>query len=885
VSTPPPSNRPTGPPRHFESLLQRSLPDGIVREDVVGSLAQEHADRVARHGHRRADRWYRRQVLGILTRSAASGLMRGKRRAHPRDVAVGLGRAFRRLARAPAFALAVVATLALGIGGTTAVFAIVHGVLVRPLPYPDAERLVWIRNGAPDRTFSFSMADFLALREQQTHFSQVAAYDPNGVTLTTDGGSERLQAYMVSAEFMELLDLQPLLGRAIAEEDTRPGAERITLLSRGVWETRFGSDPDILGRAVTLDQQATTVVGVLPSPVGPIERDRDFLLPLTLEPPPRKGPFFLRVIGRLREEEARPAASQELAAISERIFPIWQDSFHDTAVRWIMLDLKEAILGDVGTSLWVAMAAVAALLLIALTNAANLTVARAMEREHETAVRAALGAGRGRMLLHRLSETAVLAALGVGAGFGLAHLGLTAAARVGGPFIPRVAEAALSGPVLFFLFLVALVSIALMGLVPALHLRTPLAALHVNRRGLGGDSRAGRLRQALVVAQLSVTVPLLVGGTLMASSLWSLRGVDPGFDADRVLTMSATLPPIGYDGPDSQHEFWQRVLAEVRALPGVEAAGTGNGLPPDDPGFGNNFVLEDIPLAPGASEFEVPWTIADPGYFEALGVELLAGRMFDADTDPPPVALVDESWARRFFSDPRDALGRRFVMGGCMDPTRCDWWTVIGVVSDLEYNGLAQDNQGAIYMDGERFVQRGAFLVVRTTRGDPATLAPAVRAIIRDADPQVPVADVATGRELLDESLRGDTYLAVLVGMFGSVALLLSLVGIYGVLTHFVEQRRRDIGIRLALGGEPRRVAGLVMRIAMRLVVAGVVLGGIVALGASRLMEHILFGVDPWDPASFGAVVVGLSAAALVSCWGPARRAARLDPARTLKEE
>ncbi len=874
-----------GPPRFFEFLLRWILPDGIVREDIVGSLAEEHNGRVAWDGQRRADSWYRRQVLGIVARWLRKGFARAIGAWSIGDLVKELARAARRLVRVPAFSAAVVTTLALGIGGTTAVFAIVYGVLIRPLPYPDAERLTWIRNGAPDRTWSFSMADYLALEEQQSSFTRVGAYDPNGITLSTPEGSERMQAHMVTAGFMPLLGIRPVLGRSITEEDTRPGADPVVLVSHRVWRSRFGGDPGIVGRTVTLDQEITTVVGVLPPPAGPIERDQDFLLPLTLEPPPRKGPFFLYVVGLLEEGSTRTAAAQELEAISDRIFPLWQDSFPDAEVRWVMFDLKKALLGDVGGSLWVALAAVGALLLIALANAANLLVARAVEQKHETAVRVALGAGWGRMLVHRLSESIVLAGLGGGAGLGLAYLGLATAVRLGGALIPRVAEAALSGPVVLFLLAVALVSVAILGLVPALHNRTPLPALRGSGRGVGHGVKQRGLRQALVVAQFSVTVPLLVGGALLTSSLWSLRRADPGFDADRVLTLSLSLPHTGYEEAAIRLDFWQRVLAEVRALPGVEAAGLGNGRPPDEPGFGNNFMLEDVPLPSGASQFEVPWTIADPAYFQALGVDLLAGRLFDVDTDSSRVALVDETWARRFFANPQDALGRRFIHGGCTDPTRCPWWTVIGVVSDVEYNGLAEDNQGAMYLDAERFVQLGSFLVVRTPSADAAALAPRIRAIVRDADPRVPVTDVATGRELLEESLRTDRYLAGLVGLFGAVAFLLSLVSIYGVLAYFVEEHRRDIGIRLALGGEPLRVAWMVMASAMRLVLVGVGTGTVLALGISSLLDHLLFRINPWDPVSFAAVVLGLSAAALLSCGEPAFRAARLDPAGALKEK
>lgn len=794
----------------------------------------------------------------------------------------------RRLVRAPAFSVAVVATLALGIGGTTAVFGVVYGVLVRPLPYPDPDQLVWIRNvreGIGERDFSFSMADYLALEEQQRSFSDVAAYDPNGVTLTTDEGAERLQAHMVTAGLMPMLGIRPVLGRGILDEDTRPGAEAVAVIGWGLWRSRLGGDPAVVGRTVTLDDAQVTVVGVLPPARGHIEADRDLFLPLVLEPPSRKGPFYLYVVGRLREGSSRTVAAAELAGISERIFPVWRDSFPDREVHWGMWDLKEAILGDAGPSLWVAMIAVAALLLIALANAANLLVARAIEQEREVAVRAALGAGWARLLVHRLSESLVLSALGSGAGLLLALAGLRAAGTLGASFLPRISEVALDAPVIGFLVAVAAVSVTLLALVPALQTRAPLASLRAPGRSVSTGARERRVRQVLVVAQFTVTVPLLVGGALLASSLRSLRAVDPGFDAAHVLSAGLMLPSLGYEETEARRAFWHRVVDEVRALPGVETAGWGNGRPPDDPGFGNNFVLEDRPIPPGESQPAVPWTIAGPSYFDALGVPLLAGRMFDTSTDSARVALVDETWARRFFGEPEAAVGRRFVQGGCTEPGRCPWWTVIGVVGDVEYNGLAQDDEGAMYLDGERFSQRFDFVFVRTATDDPAALVPALRRILRQAEPRAPITDVATGSELLDTSLRADRYLAGLVSIFGAVALTLSLVGIYGVMVYFVGHHRREMGVRLALGGQPRHVAGMVMATAMRLVLAGIFTGSLLALGLSRLLEAVLFQVDPWDPLSFAAVAGTLGVAAAVACWRPALRASRLDPALILREE
>lgn len=556
----------------------------------------------------------------------------------------------------------------------------------------------------------------------------------------------------------------------------------------------------------------------------------------------------------------------------------------------MMRDLKEHVVGDAGRVLWVALSAVGFLLLIACANAANLLVARGLAQRSELAVRNALGASRGRLLRHLLAESGVLALAGAGAALGLAVAGVGLVTSYGARFIPRIHEVGLTGPVLLFFGAATLGALALFGVVPALQatgstVRDPASTLRSGGAGASTDPGARRLRHVLVGGQFAVAAPLLVGAGLLLVSLDRLREVDPGFDGRHTLTAQLHLPPDRYPYADSAgvREAWERLANEIRELPGVASAGLGTGRPPDRPAFGNNFVVEDRPLGEGEAQPATPWVVAEPGYFRTLGLDVVEGRMFDGERDPPRVALVDETWAGRFFPEGH-AVGRRFRHGACTRPS-CPAWTVLGVVEDVRYTGLDDPGEGTVYMNFRRWPDLTAFVIVRTVTDEPEALIPTLRRVVRGEDPGIAVSELAIGEDLLSRTLQQPRYLGSLVAAFAGLALVLALVGVYGTMAYFVQQRRKDIGIRLAVGGEPSSVAGLVLGAGVKLAAGGTALGMVLGLALSGYLESVLFDVRPTDPVVFGAVAALLVGVAAAACWGPARRAARTDPAGTLREE
>ncbi|MFG1691418.1 ABC transporter permease [Gemmatimonadota bacterium] len=861
--------------------------------------------RLARDGKHAADRWLRRE------RRRAVGHLAGIRAADLPDpeppqpltttptlrlretmynMIRELRSSLRGLARTPIFALTIIATLAIGIGGATAVFSVINAVLLEPLPYPESSELVRISNHARGQDWVFSVADYLALEEQQTRFEGVAAMAWNRATYASGEATERMLVHSATPSFFSLLDLRPEYGRTFTAEEGEPGAPSSALVSWGFWNREMDGDPAALGRTIRLDGQDVTVIGVLPRRAGPLLADAEVVTALQLAPPARKGPFFLVALGRLGEGVAPASAAAELRTINERIFPLWQDSWPDQETTWAMTGLKEYVVGDVGATLLIVLGAATFVLLMVCVNSASLLLARLMDRRRELAVRTALGATRGQLMRHLLTESALLSIVGAGAGLLVTVSGIRLVTAFGADFIPRTNEVGLTGPVLLFFAVAATASLVLFGLFPSLRGTGAGVARDLRESGHGAGTvrSASRTRGLLVAGQFAVSVPLIVGGGLLLASLTKLANVDPGFDADRVLTMNVAVPNDRYPSAGELSEFWRSLLTEVRSLPGVEEAGVGTGRPPSEYPFTNNFVLEDQPLAPGETQPTVPWVVASPEYFHALGSPLVAGRMFDRtldDPDPDFIVLVDRAWATRFYDSPEGALGRRFRAGGCTGDD-CAWFRVVGVMENVKYSGLNGTSQGVVYMNADQAPNRNSFLVVRAAPDqDPLGFIPMVRNLIRQAEVEAAISRVASGDDLLRADLRVPRYLAILVGSFGAISLLLAVVGIYGIMAYYVRQHRRDIGIRLALGGEPGNVIGLVLKNGLGLVAWGVTAGLVGAVILTRFMDTLLFGVEPTDPYVLGASLGTMALVAIAACWGPARRAARVPPREVLAEE
>jgi predicted permease len=796
------------------------------------------------------------------------------------DVRMGL----RNLLRAPGLAATVVVTVGLGIGATTAIFAAVNAALLQPLPYTDPHRLVRIYTDAPPNRFSFSVADYLAFDAQQTHFAQIAGYTRRAMAFSDGNAAERLTGREVTWTYFRLLGITPAAGRDFTEQDGRPGNPRAVVISHGLWERRLGSRPDVLGRPIRLDGADYTVAGILPPQVGPLERRQDFFIAAQWSTPPRKGPFFITALGRLRAGASRSAAASELHAINRRLFPLWKSSYQDDRATWNLMDLKAFVAGDIHAAAGVALGAVALVWLIATANAAGLLVARVTSRRRELAVRAALGASRGRVVRYLLAESALLALGAAAAGLSVAWAGVRLLQTAGSAYFPRTQEMGLDGPVLWVLAAVTLASGALFGLVPALHgTGGPVdESLRSMGRSATGSLAVRRLRRALVAAQFAIATPLLVVAGLLLVSLSELRHVDLGFDTRNVITGAIQLPAAQYPARAGV-AFWDELERRLEALPGVSAVAFADGRPPDDVGNFNNFDLEDQPAASGQSQPVTPWVAVTPEYFRVLGLPLLDGRLLDerdSRTEDLEAVVVDRAWAARFFPT-GSAVGRRLRSGGC---TQCPWTTVVGVVGAVKYAGLDRPDEGTVYSPLGGDAARSRYIVARTA-ADPRAVFPAVRQVIRDLDPSLPFSDTATMEEMVARSVDRPRSLSLLVAGFAIVALVLSAVGIYGVMAYYVQQHTKDISIRLALGGSPRDVLRLVVGQGMQVVGAGVAAGLVLAFAATRLASTLLFGVGATDVGTFAAAGTFLLAVALLACFLPAKRATGLQPAAVLRNE
>ena len=622
------------------------------------------------------------------------------------DLTIGL----RNLLRVPGLALTVVVTVGLGIGATTAIFAAVNAALLQPLPYKDPDRLVRIYTDAPPYRFPFSVADYLALEAQQTRFEQIAGYRGRAMAFSDGTVAERLTGREVSWTYFRLLGIAPAIGRDFTEQDGRPGNPRAAVISHGLWERRLGSRPGVVGQPIRLDGADYTIAGILPPQLGPFERRQDFFIAAQWSTPRRKGPFFITALGRLRDGAGPAAAASELHTINRRLFPLWKSSYQDDRATWNLMDLKAFVAGDIRTVAGVALAAVALVWLIATANAANLLVARVTSRRRELAVRAALGASRGRVVRYLLAESALLAIGAAAVGLSIAWGGIRLLQTAGANYLPRTQEIGLDGPVLWLLAAVTIASGVLFGAVPALYgAGGPVEeSLRSMGRSATGSRAVRRLRRGLVASQFAIATPLLVGAGLLLVSLNELRRVDLGFDTRNMLTGAIQLPAAQYP-ENASIVFWDELKRRVAALPGVSAVAFADGRPPDDVSDFNNFDLEDQPTPPGQSQPVTPWVGVTPEYFGVLGLPLLEGRLLDERdmrAEDLEAVVVDRAWAKRFFPN-ESAIGKRLRSGGC---TQCPWTTVVGVVSEVKYAGLDQPGRR------HRVQGAGAGLFVRIHR-------------------------------------------------------------------------------------------------------------------------------------------------------------------------
>jgi len=805
--------------------------------------------------------------------------------------------ACRALVRQPGFAVVAVLTLGLGMGATSAIFSVFRAVLLSPLPYsePDRRVMVWSRWTGWDKTW-VSPAEVRDYRERARQLTAVAAWSTGQANLTGNGSPERVGAGQATANLLEVLGATPLIGRGFrtGEDATGDGAA-VVLVGHGLWQRRFGGDPGIVGRTIQLDGRSVEVIGVMPQGFRlPTDFREDFAeptelwTPLVLDPDPdNRGSHGLYAAATLASGATAEQVNAELKAITTALT---REGSYPEAMRFeaIAIPFVDEILAPIKPALWLVSAATIFLLLIACANVANLLLARAESRRREMALRTALGAGRLRLLRPLLAETLILAAAGAALGLVIAFGGTRMLASANLSAIPRAGEARIDLVVLAFASAVGLLTALVCSVVPALRASNVdlTDSLKDGAQNVTGGSARQRTRSALVVAEMSLAVVLLVSAGLALRSLWALRQVPLGFNPDRVLTLRLSLPEASYAEPVHVEAFYQRLIERVRTVPGVVAAGAVRSLPLAATIGDWGLDVEGYVESPGRNA-KGDWQVATDGSFEALGETLVAGRVFTAAdrVDTMPVAVVNETMAKKYWAD-GNPVGRRIRMGS---PTR-PWITVVGIVGDQQHNGVGAAVNEKFYRPHSQFSQvtgfapRGMTLVVKTT-GDPLQSLPSIRHEIAALDPSLPIAAVRPMNEVVSGAIAAPRFTGWLLGLFAATALTLAAVGIYGVLSYLVSQRTREIGIRMAVGAGPGEVVRLILGRGLGLALAGVAIGLVAAFAASRVMGSLLYQVQPRDPATFITVPAVLMLVAIVASLLPALRATRVNPIVALRTE
>jgi putative ABC transport system permease protein len=800
----------------------------------------------------------------------------------------------RMLVKKPGFTLIAVITLALGIGANTAIFSIVNTVLLRPLPYPESDQLVLVWGRLPGHgldKLGASPPEFADYRAQNQVFSAVACYASLGLNLTGGGEPERITATYVSASLFPVLGVQPVAGRIFWPEEDQPGHNQVVMLSHGLWQRRFAGQTRVIGQTITLNGRSHTVIGVMPASLQFLHPETEVWKPMGFTAEDlsenERGSHYLSVIARLRPGVTERQAQADLAAIARRMQQQHPTVYQENS-GWgaTIIGLHAELVGDVQLALWVLLGAVGCVLLVACANVANLLLQRAVTRQREMAIRSALGAGRWRIMQQLLAESPLLALVGGGLGLLLAVWSQDWLLSLSPADLPRLAEIGIDGRVLGFTFAVSLLTGWLFGLAPGWQ-SSRLSLNEALKEGSGKSAASGsrhRLRGALVAGEIAVTLVLLIGAGLMLKSLYRLQQVEPGFDPSNVLTMRLALQQARYSEPRRQRAFFEQLLARIASLPGVQAAGAVNYLPLSGTGNRRNFSLEGQP----EPKLNLEFRMISPDYFRALGIRLRAGRLFSERDreDAPRVAIINETFARLFFSN-EDPLGKRIRLGNEQGPF--PWLTIVGVVKDVKHGGLDLETSPEMYVP---YLQPllpdwnvpPMFLAVRAG-SEASNLTAAVRSAVQDLDRDQPLYSLATMEQLLARSMAPRRFNMLLLAAFASLALLLSVIGIYGVISYSVTQRTHEIGVRIALGARAGDVLRLVVGQGMWLAVIGVGMGLVAALALTRLMANLLYRVSTTDPVTFAVIALLLISIALLACYLPARRAMRVDPLVALRYE
>jgi putative ABC transport system permease protein len=795
---------------------------------------------------------------------------------------------WRMLVRSPGFTALAMFALALGIGANTAVFSVVDGVLLRPLPYPEPERLATVWMTLPEPVPA-SAGDFTGWREGNEAFVGMAAFHSQPYVLK-GGVPEILGGVRCSAELFSVLGIPAALGRTILPEEDRAGAARVAVLGHALWQRRFAGDPAIVGKPISLDDVPHTVVGVMPAgfqfprrgelPSGfQFPLDVDVYTPLAWTPAQaaNRGREYLAVVGRLAPGVTLAQAQTVMDATVKRMAQELPATSGERGAR--VVSLREQVLSRVAPGLLMLLGAVALVLLIACANVANLVLVRASTRSKEMAIRAALGAGRGRVMRQLLTESLLLALSSGAVALLLAVWGVELLRRLLPDTLPRVAEIGVDARVFGFTLVVSLVSGILFGLAPALETSSPRLAPALQEGGRsGGETGSRRLRAALVVGEVALALVLLCGAGLLLRSFVLLGRVDSGVDPKNVLAVDVRLPRTRYE-PPRQAAFFEELLARLRGAPGVRAVAAIYPLPLSGADEGATFRIDGRAVSPDDHLVAGP-RLVSPGYFETMGIPVVRGRGFaESDrADAPATLVINEAMVRAYFPA-GDPIGQRLMLTASAGQP---WREIVGVIRDVHHRGLDEPSRPEMYFPFAQFPTPGLTLVLRT-EGAPRRSVAAVESAVRSIDADQPLGAVRTMDELLTRSVAGRRFPLLLLATFATLALVLAAVGIYGVMSFLVAQRRHEIGVRMALGAEAKDVRRLVVGQGMRLVLAGLALGALGAFALTRVLRGLLFAVSATDPLTFGAVALLLVLVALAACWIPARRATRIDPLAALR--
>jgi predicted permease len=816
------------------------------------------------------------------------------------DIRYGL----RQLIKHPAFTIIAVLTLALGIGANTAIFSVVNAILLKPLPFPQSDQLIAF--GMTDTRLkdqinlgSLSYPDFFDFRDQNRTLSSCAIYQDRSFALSAEEGATSLRGQKVSAEFFDVLGIKPQPGRAFTREDEQagggPGGFKV-IISHDFWRRHFGAEPNVIGRTIVLDRRTYTIWGVMPAGFQfPIQNDpidfyvtiaEDAANPDGSQPQTKqRGSHSLRAIGRLKPDASVAQAQADLAAIAAALSKQYPESNTNFGVA--TRALREEMVGDVRTALYILFGAVLCVLLIANANVANLLLARASARGKEIALRAAMGASRLRIIRQLLTESLLLSALGGGAGLLLAQWGTEALIKTVPQNIPRISTIQLDATVLGFTLLVSLATGVIFGLVPAWqasHVDLNNSLKSGTRGGSGGEAK-GRVRNALIMAEVAIALVLLISAGLLIQSFARLGRVQPGLRSERLLTARIGLPDVAYPKNENIIQFFEQFLPRIRALPGVESASAILPLPLSGSNMVTSFDDEEHPL-PDGQRPGAPVRIIVNDYFKTMGIPVRQGRVFDERDrfDSTPVVIVNERFVQKYFAG-RNVIGKRIMPGFAADDSGEKMREIVGVVGNVKHLSLKNEDSPEMYLPHTQIPFGVMSLVVRTSVSNPNTLTNSIRKELAAMDATIPLTSVCVFDEYISRSLALPRFNTLLLSIFAGTALVLTAIGIYGVLAYSVAQRTSEIGIRIALGAGKSSIFRLIVGQAMTLVGISLVLGLAGAFAATRLLSSLLFGVGAADPGTFAGIVLLVSVVAFVAAWLPARRATRVDPIIALRTE